>query len=210
VDGRVLTGLLAWWDGPRVTDASVLALEGPVCAGKSTILAALQKEGYTGVEEYMDLPGGRQLSGSGPTSGNAALVRGRALLALEVERMTRLASSRSPVVLDRCALSLLAYELGLAATGRPHIAASITAALDAQPTIRPSRIVYLDCPADVLRARAQSSGVGTPDLYLDDRFNAGARALFAALDAARHGSVVFVRADRSRAQVLASVRSELT
>lgn len=191
----------------------VVALEGPVCAGKTTVAAGLGSGGARVVPEYLDVPGaGIRVGFDAPAAGDG-LRRLRLLLELEHCRAMQLPSAGS-VVLDRSVFTLLAYEAGLAALSLPHVLADavreVVAAVDRRAVALPGRVVFLDCSAASCRERAVTAGMRTPPFLFDPRFRDGFRRLFCRLERVVPGTVLFTDADRPVAEVVKQVRDDVS
>lgn len=187
----------------------IVAVEGPVCAGKTTVACAVSSAGVTVVPEYFDVPGAASWVGvDAPVPGDG-LRRLRLLLELERCRAMQLPSA-GVAVLDRSVFTLLAYEAGLAAMSAPHVLADavgeVVAALDRGEVTRPGRVVFLDCSAALCRERAVAAGMRTPSFLFDPVFRDGFRELFYRLERAAPGTVLFVDATRPQAQVVQEIK----
>lgn len=197
----------------RRTARRIVALEGPVCAGKTTVAAGLEFAGAKVVPEYLDLTGGASLAGADAPEAGDGLRRLHLLLELERGRTTHLPPAGT-VVLDRSVFTLLAYEAGLSAMPAPNVLAhavgAVVAAADRGDVALPDRIVFLDCPASLCRERAAAAGMRTPAFLFDARFRGGFRQLFCRLERAVPGMVLFADADCPPVDVITAVRHSLS
>lgn len=186
----------------------IVALEGPVCAGKTTVAAGLAAGGASVVPEYLDVPGAASGVGFDAPAAGDGLRRLRVLLELERRRALQLPSAGS-VVLDRSIFTLLAYEVGLAAMSAPHVLGDavreVVAAVDRGAVVLPGRVVFLDCSAASCRERAAAAGMRTPSFLFEPAFRGGFRELFCRLERAVPGTVLFVDAGSRVAEVVRQV-----
>ena len=197
----------------RRSSRPIGALEGAVCAGKTTVAAELASDGVVVVPEYFDVPGAaRRVGVDAPFAGDG-LRRLSVLLELECARLTQMPPT-GLVVLDRSVFSLLAYEAGLSAMTAPNVLAdaleAVVAAVDGGAVALPERIIFLDCPASSCRGRAAAAGMRTPAFQFDPEFRGGFRQLFCRLERVAPGRVLFVDAARPLAEVVNQVRDLLT
>ena len=197
----------------RRLSRQMVALEGPVCAGKTTIAMALATDGALVVPEYFDVPGAADRVGVDAPLAGDGLRRLSVLLELERGRLTQLPAA-GLVVLDRSVFSLLAYEAGLSAMAAPSVLAdalkAVRAAVDDGAVALPERVIFLDCPAPACHERAAAAGMRTPAFHFDPEFRGGFRQLFCRLERVAPGMVPFVDAGRSPVKVVKQVRDLLT
>lgn len=191
----------------------IVALEGPVCAGKTMVAAELASDGAGVVPEYFDVPGAAGRVGVDAPLAGDGLRRLSVLLELECARLTQLPAA-GLVVLDRSVFSFLAYEAGLSAMTAPNVLAdaleAVVAAVDGGAVALPERIVFLDCPVSSCRGRAAAAGMRTPAFQFDPEFRGGFRQLFCRLECVAPGRVLFVDAARPLAEVVNQVKDLLT
>jgi hypothetical protein len=181
---------------------STIALEGPVCAGKSTLGRCLVWDlgglniGY--VDDYADhVGGGRFLPPPMPASlAEEERALGR-LLAIEADRTAHV---REPggrwdlVILDRSVHTLLAHchaltrMSGLDFSGLAERVVNSSCA-----ALWPDRIVYLDAADSVIGAR-NTGKFENGSLFVDTKFNAGFREYFVKLARRGDGRVVWLDA----------------
>jgi hypothetical protein len=190
------------------TARRVVALEGPVCAGKTTVAAGMGVSGARVVAEYFDVPGAASRVGVDAPAAGDGLHRLRLLLELERRRTVQLPSAGS-VVLDRSIFTLVAYEAGLAAMSAPHVLADavqeVVAAVAGGAVVLPGRVVFLECSAASCRERAAAAGMRTPSFLFEPMFRNGFRELFCRLERAAPGTVHFVDAGGCLAEVTRQV-----
>ena len=189
------------------------AIEGPVCAGKTTLANGLRD--YVGpthtviVPDYADFVGGANM----PSADPASLVEERAALEdlLEIEdRRFRsfpafFGDEATLRLIDRSALTLLGHCSGLDARnpavgsflelGRSVVGTSSRAVL-------PQLIIYLDADLDTQVARDDGK-FGPESIFLDPQLNEGFRSYFKSITSENDpASTLWLDARLSPAEIL--------
>jgi len=163
---------------PRIT-----ALEGPCCAGKTTLGRLLMREldGMTVafVPCYADQAGGGRFL---PRQEAATVAEReealRQLLAIEAQRLARVPGGCDVVVEDRSVHTLFAHSYALQhMTGTGFLAPSARLLRRSPIPAWPDLVLYLDLPQAAVHDRNQ--GKFPPgSIYTDEDFNAAIRAYF--------------------------------
>jgi thymidylate kinase len=164
----------------------VVALEGPCCAGKTTLgrllAQTLRELRVAFVPCYADHAGGgrflpRQEAASVPER-EQALHR---LLAVEAQRMAGLPTGCGLILADRSVHTLLANSYALQCmTGTGFLAPSARLLRSSPIPAWPDLVLYLDVPQDTIHRRNQ--GKFPPgSIYIDPAFNAAIRRYFRGL-----------------------------
>lgn len=179
-----------------------IALEGPCCAGKTTLGRGLVREladvrvGY--VRDYSDhVGGGRYLPSAMPDSLESeerALVE---LLKIEADRTARpLAASSDLLLIDRSVHTLLAHCHALERlTGLAYDDLARRVLTSSDIPIWPDLIAYLDVSDEIVRAR--NRGKFPPgSIFVNPDFNAGIRSYFRSLAEAEPARIVWLDATR--------------
>jgi len=159
------------------------ALEGPCCAGKTTLghLLLRNLHGLTVafVECYADHAGGgrflpRQEARSVAEREQAL----RELLRVEESRLARLPSGSDVVLADRSVHTLLAHSYALERmTGLGVFEPSVRLLRASPPAVWPELVIYLDLPQQAVEGR--NNGKFPPgSIYTDPTFNAAIRSYF--------------------------------
>lgn len=151
---------------------SILALEGPSFAGKTTAIRELRAERSSiqaglCLECYVQgIPKTRDIPPPLTRSTEEQLQAFHAFMKIERERVS-LASRRPAtlVVLDRSVDTLAAHAYALDHLFGFAAHAEICEQLRALPHLRPDHTVYLDVPSDVLRSRRAASGSSIGEEY---------------------------------------------
>lgn len=165
------------------TRPRIAALEGPCCAGKTTLGHLLMRDldGMTVafVPCYADQAGGgrflpRQEAGTIAEREQAL----RQLLAIEAQRLVRVPGGCDVVVEDRSVHTLLAHSYALQRmTGTGFLAPSARLLRRSSIPAWPDLVLYLDLPQAAVHDRNQ--GKFPPgSIYTDEDFNAAIRVYF--------------------------------
>lgn len=146
----------------------IIALEGGVCAGKTTLAKELTKHFYLMVPEYMDLitPEEQQQLDKLHDTGQNAL---ELLLKIEKRRKDTYFHKSSNIILDRSFLTLFAYEYAM---NGDDCSRFLTDKVTMDGVIQPNLVIYLEVKDDTRRQRCYSRGdFDMPEYYLDEKFN---------------------------------------
>ena len=133
----------------------IIALEGGICGGKTSLAKELTKYSYLMVPEYMDFitPAEQQQLDNLHNAGENAL---GLLLKIEKRRKDTYLNKSSNIVLDRSFLTLFAYEYAMNGDDCSRFLADKKIM---SQVIQPDLVVYLDVNGDM------------PEFYLDEKFN---------------------------------------
>jgi thymidylate kinase len=165
-------------------DRLSIAVEGPCCAGKTTLgrgLTDLLSEIQIGyVQDYSDfVGGGRNLPPAVPDSLEAEEQALRELLRIEADRTAApLAANPQLLLIDRSVYTLLAHCHALdRMTGVPYDELAHRILTGSKIPVWPDLIVYLDVSEETVAAR--NRGKFPPgSIFVDPAFNAGFRSYF--------------------------------
>jgi thymidylate kinase len=152
----------------RATDPRISALEGGVCAGKSTLSRLLSEGGHwIVVPEYIDwlTTRGRRSPRGRPQTRFPGFVR------IEEEREAMVCSTSGPVLLDRSVFTLLAFEFSMWKMGRPSAWPIALNSLFNPHVMLPSRILYLTCSQADRLLRWRKRGHKRATLFCQPDFN---------------------------------------
>jgi thymidylate kinase len=166
-----------------------VAIEGPCCAGKTTlaeaILDRLDDRTTTIIPDYADfVGGGAGMPQADPASWPDELAAVHELLCVEEDRLRDCPPDPTPrlVLIDRSILTLIAHCAG---TDRRHARVSgfaepVAALVRADHRPRwPQGVLYLDVPREVQLARNRGK-FASDSVFINAAFNEGFRAYFAA------------------------------
>lgn len=180
-----------------------IALEGPCCAGKTTLgrqlLGALTEATVGYVPDYSDhVGGGRYLPPAMPDSLQAEAQALDELLCIEADRSAGIvATDPDLLIIDRSVHTLAAHCHALQAmTGIAYgeLAHRVLAA--SRIPIWPELVIYLDIPAQTIDQR--NRGKFPPgSLFIDPQFNHGIRSYFRELAATKTARIVWLDATQS-------------
>jgi thymidylate kinase len=161
----------------------IVALEGPCCAGKTTLgrllLQKLCDLAVAFVPCYADhVGGGRFLPRQEADSAAEREQALRLLLLIEGERLAAVPSGCGVILADRSVHTLLANSYALQRmTGTGFLAPSARLLRSSSIPAWPDLILYLDLPQDAVQGR--NPGKFPPgSIYTDPDFNAAVRAYF--------------------------------
>lgn len=146
----------------------IIALEGGICGGKTSLAKELTKYSYLMVPEYMDFitPAEQQQLDNLHNAGENAL---GLLLKIEKRRKDTYLNKSSNIVLDRSFLTLFAYEYAMNGDDCSRFLADKKIM---SQVIQPDLVVYLDVNGDTRRQRCYDRGdFDMPEFYLDEKFN---------------------------------------
>jgi thymidylate kinase len=165
------------------TQPCITALEGPCCAGKTTLGRLLMRDldGMTVafVPCYADQAGGGRFLPRQEAATVAEREQAlRQLLAIEAQRLARVPGGCDVVVEDRSVHTLLAHSYALQRmTGTCFLAPSARLLRRSPIPAWPDLVLYLDLPQAAVHDRNQ--GKFPPgSIYTDEDFNAAIRAYF--------------------------------
>lgn len=194
-----------------------LAVEGPCCAGKTTLGQRLRATMPTGhvtiIPDYADFVGGKAgMPNPDPASWDQERLALDALLAVEEVRARQHIPGPPPplVIIDRSILTLAGHCAGLdrRSPSRPAFAGQAEALLAADPRPRwPQAVVYLDVPHATQLERNRSGKFTADSVFMDAAYNAGFRAHFAAAAYAERLPTAWVDGTRPADAVAEQVRA---
>src|SRR5450759_3051186 len=162
------------------TRPCVVALEGPCCAGKTTLAHALVQDlpGFTVAFApcYADYAGGGRFLP--PQEARSVKEREEALRQLLIIEAARLPSGSDLILTDRSVYTLLANSYALEQmTGIGFLAPSERLLRESPIPAWPDLVVYLDLPQDSVHQRNNGKFPGG-SIYINAGFNAAIRAYF--------------------------------
>ena len=181
------------------TQPCIAALEGPCCAGKTTLGRLLVQElcdlAVAFVPCYADYAGGgrflpRQEAGSVAEREQAL----RQLLLIEAGRLARVPQACDVILEDRSVHTLLAHSYALQRmNGTGFLAPSVRLLRSSPVPAWPHLVLYLDLPQDAVPDR--NPGKFPPgSIYTDPDFNVAVRAYFRRLAGRKTPSVAWLDA----------------
>jgi thymidylate kinase len=194
--------------------ACMAALEGPCCAGKTTLgrLLARSLDGLTVAFApcYADHAGGGRFL---PRQ-EAASVREREdalrqILDVEAGRLAALPPGRDLILADRSVYTLLANSWALEQITGLALAAPSQRLLRASPVPAwPDVVLYLDLPQDAVQGR-NNGKFPAGSIYTDPAFNAAIRAYFSRLADQKSPRVAWLDATLDLPELAQLARAEL-
>lgn len=185
-----------------------VAIEGPVCAGKTTLIHSLQPLGFTQIPEYVDFAfdNSFRLPKFPPLSEEEARTSFHFYLELETKRKPRI-PLKGVVLLDRSVFTLLAFEAGARKLTNIDIFdwAIDQISLRQNELMIPDQVLYIDVPVEESRRRAAAAGMGTPDFLFSPEFSSGFKDAFKEFSSKHPGRFTFVNGCQSQEELIKEV-----
>ena len=160
-----------------------IAIEGPVCAGKTTLsdnlVRAYSEHRLCVIPDYSDfVGGGRNLPNPLPANTEDELDALDRFRQLERDRFEQYSRATQICVIDRSIHTLLAHCIGVEFhCGRSWFDPALQRLQAADEMVWPDLIIYLDIPLSTILERNRGKFPDT-SLFTDERFNAGFRDYF--------------------------------
>lgn len=191
----------------------VVAIEGPVCAGKSTLVENLNQDGLGTILEYSEYVAhaNQDFPKFPPADEEAAKKSFEFFLNLERRRSQDMAElTQNKIAIDRSVFTLLAFELGAAKiTGIDISDWAVERLSKENDLIAPDYVFYLDVPVAISSQRAERNGIPIPAFLLSEKFNQGFRDFFVGLEQTMPGYITFVSAQKESDEVFAGLQEGL-
>jgi thymidylate kinase len=185
----------------------LVAIEGPCCAGKTTLARALMTDfadlAVAYVECYADhVGGGRFLPAAVPGSLAEDRAGLEALLTIEADRLIPARSGGFDLaILDRSVHTLLAHRYAIEQLTGLRCYEPALHALSLSPVPGwPDLVIFLDVPQRAVEHRNRGK-FPAGSIFIDARFNAGIRAYYEGLTARPDQSVVRLDAELDGAKL---------
>lgn len=161
----------------------IVALEGPCCAGKTTLgrllVQDLRELAVAFVPCYADHVGGGRFLPRQEADSVAERKRAlRQLLVVEAERLARVPERCDVILEDRSVHTLLAHSYALQRmTGTRFLAPSVRLLHGSPVPAWPDLVIYLDLPRNGVHSRNRGK-FPADSIYIDPEFNTAIRAYF--------------------------------
>lgn len=162
----------------------IIALEGPVCAGKTTLLRMFANDGYTTVSEYAEYANhGRGFPSFPPKTPKEALDNFRFFLEVEERRFGIIQQKEfrkdDLVIIDRSVFTLLAFEYAAPAyTGFSVFNEAWEIIRNSDKVLTPFKILYLEIDDETIAQRFAQKDSFCAEVFLRPEFNAKIREFF--------------------------------
>ena len=154
----------------------VVALEGGVCSGKSSVCRLLERDGIAAqCRDYMDMITDRNAE---EISELPPLERAAIFLDLDSHRLSLVAQSSLPLVLDRCALTVFAFEFACVRANYNSAEPRLTELVSTYKLVQPDAITFLDVSDALRNKREESRQNRVLPRLVDPQFNAAIREFF--------------------------------
>ena len=178
------------------------ALEGPCCAGKTTLghglIGALTGKDVAYVRDYSDfVGGGRFLPPPVPQSLTDEETALKEFLCIEAERIKLpLSLPREVIIIDRSIHTLIAHCVALERmTGVSYGTLAKHILCDSKVPLWPDFVLYLDTPSEIINIR-NNGKFANDSIFINPDFNTGIRSYF--LELCRSGSPPVIWLDASQ------------
>jgi thymidylate kinase len=183
----------------------VIALEGGVCSGKSSASRIAHESGAAVLfPDYMDtIPENRYeaISKLGPIERTAIF------LELDQRRLASIEAAKpSQILLDRCVLTIFAFEYACVATGRNARHAGLVELAERYSLAYPDKVIFLDVSDAVRATRESARRSHVLPIFLEPNFNSSIREFFT--KAAEFVPVRFVNSEANSADQIAKIAYE--
>lgn len=192
----------------------IVAVEGPVCAGKSSLTDNLALSGIGTIQEYSEYVAhaNQDFPKFPPKDSDGAKNNFEFFLNLEGCRDQDLALlTQSQIAIDRSIYTLLAFEMGATAiTGIDIFDWAVCRLQKEKGLILPDHVFYLDVPPEISRQRAEANNIPIPKFLLSDEFNHGFREFFFRLSKMYPDYVTILPAEKPLDEVVASFQTNLS
>ena len=196
-----------------------IAIEGPVCAGKTTLALGLRDSFGAGrtviVPDYADFVGGGNMPPEQPTTLDDERAALSVLLEVEERRFREFPQFFSDdtrlALIDRSILTLLGHCAGLDAiigVGSTFLELGSSVIESSQVAVRPEMLIYLDVDMET-QLRRNNGKFRKGSVLLDPRLNEAFRTYFLKLASANVEASTLVDAQLSPDRVLESALSFL-
>lgn len=184
---------------------TTLALEGGVCAGKSTIARKLAESGIGALcHEYMDLVDESQAA---RIASLPPLDRVAFFLNLDIKRIDLKpdGSFHSRLILDRSFYTLFAFEYACARQGLNDNNLAAVDLLDHYTVVLPSQTIFLDVSHETRLSRHEKRDTPVLDIFLEREFNDSIKLFF--INLSRRLPIYFIDGEESVENITERLRS---
>jgi thymidylate kinase len=202
-------------NGNRPAYGFIVALEGPCCAGKTTLsralLATMSALTISHVECYADhVGGGRFLPRPIPQTPAEDQDGLRVLLDIEADRTARSRAGRSDLVLiDRSVYTLIAHRAGLERTTDLTLRATAEGIIATSTApLWPDLVAYLDVPQSAVHARNRGK-FPADSVFINADFNDGVKDYFADVRLQGPSDVMWLDATMNPALLARTVQARI-
>ena len=189
-----------------------IALEGPVCSGKSTAIESIKANGVGVIVEYSEyvVSATRDFPKFPPTNEADAQDNFRFFLELEKRRAQDLKlHNNGQIIIDRSIYTLLAFEAGaFQLTGIDIMSWAVEKLANQKDIIIPYHIIYMDIDNQISKQRATEADIRIPNFLFDEKFNYGFKSFFVGLKEKIPSYVTIVDASQKQSEVLKKIEEK--
>lgn len=181
----------------------IIALEGGICSGKTTLAKQLEKRGFLSIPEYMDI-----ITPQEQKELDALISQDKSALPffLKMEKRRKelyfAQCLQKDCVLDRSYLTLFAYEFA-----KNNQYPVLTELAQSENIIVPDLIVFLDVSNPIRRQRSISRGdIDMPEIFLNSDFNQKLKTFFLEKSSEK---CIFINSERLEAEQMANILKDI-
>lgn len=181
----------------------IIALEGGICSGKTTLAKQLEKIGFFNVPEYMDI-----ITPQEQKELDALISQDKSALSffLKMEKRRKelygTQCLQKDSVLDRSYLTLFAYEF---AKNNQHPV--LTESVSRERVITPDLIIFLDVNDQLRKHRSINRGdIDMPEMFLNSEFNRNLKTFFVEKTPEK---CIFVNSEKLAPEQMASILKDI-
>ena len=181
----------------------IIALEGGICSGKTTLAKQLEIKGFFSVPEYMDIitPQEQKELDTLISQDKSALPF---FLRMEKRRKELYGAQclQKDSVLDRSYLTLFAYEFA-----KNNQYSALSELVQKENVIIPDLIIFLDVNDQVRRQRCINRGdIDMPKIFLNSEFNRNLKKFFLEKSSEK---CIFVNSENLESEQMASILQDI-
>ena len=188
-----------------------IALEGPVCAGKTTLITSLLPLGFTKISEYVDfaLENSYKLPKFPPQ--NKTQAKSNFEFYLDIEKKRQQGIKPGSWLLDRSKYSLLAFEAGARNITQIDIFEWSCNLIRQHKleVIEPNHVFYIDVPPKESKIRADLVNMNVPDFFFSKEFTQGFKEAFALFKNNNLSRFTFIDGSQPYCDVLSEISQRI-
>lgn len=187
--------------------SEIIALEGPVCAGKTSFINDITRFGYQKIPEYVDYAQNNNFKLPKFPPQNETEAKASFEFYLELEILRQQGVSSGNWLLDRSKYTLLAFEAGSSSLTQIDIFAWACRLTEERKdeVLEPDRVYYIDVPPQESRRRAIQANMKTPDFLFSLEFTSGFKQAFEQFKNQEPNRFIFIDGVRPYQEVLADI-----
>lgn len=188
-----------------------IALEGPVCAGKTTLIKGLLLKDCQIIPEYVDYAHNNNLKLPNFPPKNETEAKSAFEFYLELEKKRQCEIKKGIWLLDRSQYTLLAFEAGARHVTQIDIFQWACKLVEQQKSevISPNYILYIDVSPEESKRRANLAHMSTPNFLFSPQLNSGFKDAFIFFSTQNPNRFTFIDGCRPYTEVLNDVSQRI-